>query len=298
MNVFGQSILLSAIVATGAFGGCGTYVPDIQEFWGTPEDNAVKVNLITGQVVCELRRAVQRVLWENAHTQTVYIGGPNPPPKKRDLKWFETWSVQTTLTLAIVENTAASPGVALNTIRPNAITRFPNGNVTTPQSFTFGFGGTLSATATRTDKLNMFFRVQDLRDAHPSMDLTCIPSTRANADLFIQSDLKLYDWLSAALLPYDAHIINYANNSTAQNAISHQVKFDIVSNGNVNPQWKLVQISANTGTTPLLAAGRNRTQELLITFGPTQNGMLAVPAQSLHTAGEIGTAVGQAVKAP
>jgi hypothetical protein len=206
------------------------------------------------------------------------------------------WAAQVTLNLTVVENSALTPGVALNSIFRSATTAFPGAaTVTTPQSFSLGIGGTASSTATRNDKLNMFFTVKELLYGMPSTGLTCIPNQPSNADLFVQSDLKLYDWLSAALLPYDVSIINYANNSTAQNAITHDIKFEIVSSGNVNPQWKLVRISSNTSPA-LFAVGRDRTQELIITFGPTQKGMLAPAAASSHQATETGSAVGQAIQ--
>jgi hypothetical protein len=279
--------------------GCGTYTPDIQEFWGTRLDAAYKVNKVSAQVVCELRRAVQRVLAENKSHSVVFGGGDpqHPPPKYRDLKWFESWSTQVTLTLNVAENSSLTPGVSINSILPNAVTKFANGSVTTGQSYSTGLGANLSSTATRVDKLNMFFTVKEL-ESPPSVGMPCIPPPQ-NADLFVQSDLKLYDWLSAALLPYDVSIINYANNSTAQNAISHDVKFEIVSNGNVNPTWKLVNIAANTAPA-LFAAGRDRSQDLDITFGPTQKGAngtpeLATTAQNSHLAEQIGLAVAQAL---
>jgi hypothetical protein len=123
----------------------------------------------------------------------------------------------------------------------------------------------------------------------------------------------LYDWLKAALLPYDVDIINYYNNATAQNTIQHEVKFQIVSNGNVTPTWKLVRVTANTSGN-FFAAGRDRTQDLTITFGPTIEAtaqpptsatdarrgtrtlQLATPAQNSHLAAEIGLAVSQALK--
>jgi hypothetical protein len=276
--------------------GCGTYVPDIQEFWGTPADATFMVNKVSAQVVCELRRAVQRVVFAKP-VEFVQRPGDPPPPKRRNFKWFvDTWAVQVTLNYIIIENTGLTPGVSLNSVFRSATTTFPGAPaVTSPQSFALGLGATASSTATRNDKLNMFFTVKELLLGTPSITKSCIPSEPANADLFIQSDLKLYDWLSAALLPYDVSIINYANNSTAQNAITHDIKFEIVSSGNVNPQWKLVQISANTSPT-LLAAGRDRTQELIITFGPTQKGMLATAAANSHQATEIGSAVGQAIQ--
>jgi hypothetical protein len=276
--------------------GCGTYVPDIHEFWGTHGDTRTKITKIAGQVVCELRRAVQKVVVESKNVQFVQLPGDPPPPKPRDLSWFvNTWAVQITLNLTIIENDALTPGVSLNRVLPNAITTFASApSVSTAQSFSLGFGGTASSTATRNDKLNMFYTVKELRYSTPSINLSCLhPPT--NADLFVESDLKIYDWLSAALLPYSADIINYANNSTVQNAITHDVKFQIVTSGSVNPQWKLVKISANTNPA-LFAVGRDRTQELIITFGPTQGGMLSPAAAYSHQATEIGSAVGQAVQ--
>jgi hypothetical protein len=287
-------VLLGAVSVLLA--GCGTYVPDIQEFWGTPLDATYKVNKISAQVVCELRRAVQRVVYRDLPEFIATPGAP-PPPKPRDFSWFvNKWAVQVTLNLIVIENSALTPGVALNSVFRSATTTFPGAaTVTTPQSFSLGLGGTASSTATRNDKLNMFFTVKELLYGMPSTALSCIPNQPANADLFVQSDLKLYDWLSAALLPYDVSIINYANNSTAQNAITHDIKFQIVSSGNVNPQWKLVRITANTSPT-LFGVGRDRSQELIITFGPTQKGMLAPAAANSHLATETGSAVGQAIQ--
>jgi len=273
---------------------CGTYVPDIQEFWGTPEDAKHNVTKVAGQVVCELRRAVQKVYTDR--TEFIQTPGAPPPPPPRDLNWFvNKWAVQVTLNLAIVENGALTPGASLTNVYRNGTTTFPGAAaITTPQSLSLGLGATASSTATRNDKLNMFFTVKELLYGTPSIEKTCIPPP-TNADLFLQSDLKIYDWLSAALLPYGADIVNYANNSTAQNAITHDVKFEIVSSGNINPQWKLVRVSANTSST-LLAAGRDRTQELIITFGPTQKGMLAQAAANSHLATETGAAVSQAIQ--
>ncbi len=283
-------------VVTLFLASCGTYVPEIEEFWGTPQDTNVKVTQIAGQVVCELRKAVQSVVWA-APPVLVQKPGEPPPPPPRDLSWFvNKWAVQVTLNLNIIENSALTPGVSYNNIYRNGITSFPGAAaVTTPQSLTLGLGATGSVAATRNDKLNMFYTVKELLNGPVSTQLPCLHATQANASLFLESDLKIYDWLSASILPYGAGVIDYANNTTAQNAITHDIKFEIVSSGSVNPQWKLVRFSG--GTNPaLLAAGRDRTQELIITFGPAQKGMLAPPAANSHLANETGSAVSQAIQ--
>lgn len=281
--------------------GCGTVVPDIQEFWGTPNDASEKVEQISSQVVCELRRAVQKVLWEDKHRNVVVSADPlAPQPHFQHLDWFEhTWGVQVTLNLNIAENSGVSPGISFVK------------NFNSAESFTAGLGASLTSTATRTDKLNMFFTVEGLAKGYKPVNLPCIDRQQANATLFLESDLKLYDWLHAALLPNFTNIVAYQSSTSSANVIQHEVKFEIVSNGNVTPSWKLVTLTANTSGT-FLSAGRDRTQDLTITFGPlaqynivsskshshmtAHNLELATPAENAHLAAEIGLAVSQALK--
>jgi uncharacterized membrane protein YgcG len=68
-------------------------------------------------------------------------------------------------------------------------------------------------------------------------------------------------------------------------AYSYEIKFVIVSSGNVTPTWKLVQVSANTSGT-FFATGRTRTHDLVITIGPNDNLTL-----NAHLASQIGQAV-------
>jgi hypothetical protein len=296
MNRVGPCKILATLLAVISVSGCGTYVPDLQEFWGTPEDATIKVNKIAGQVVCELHRAVQRVFKDNETNYPTFVAAPgHPPPKPHNLDWFYKWSVQVNLKLNVAEDTDLTPGVSLNTVLPSAVTGFPGKPaVTNPQSYLTGFGATLTTTGTRTDQLNMFFSVAELKNGQSAIAMSCIPPP-TNADLFVQSDLKLYDWLSAALLPNYADIIDYASNSSPQNTIIHDVKFEIVSDGSVNPSWKLVHISGNTSPN-LLSLGRDRTQELIITFGPAQKGALAPSAQNSLNAIETSSGISQALR--
>jgi hypothetical protein len=59
---------------------CGTFVPDIQEFWGTPLDATYKVNKVSAQVVCELRKAVQRVVYRDPPEFIQTSGAPPRHP--------------------------------------------------------------------------------------------------------------------------------------------------------------------------------------------------------------------------
>jgi hypothetical protein len=75
-------------------------------------------------------------------------------------------------------------------------------------------------------------------------------------------------------------------------SVSIEMKFVIISNGNLTPTWKLVNISANTGSSPLFSTGRTRTHDLIITVGP-DNADTRSAAYSLV----LGNAVANGVRA-
>ena len=194
----------------------------------------------------------------------------------------------------IAENTSLAPGATF--IQPLTAAS---------TSRSLSLGATASSTATRTDKLNLFYTVKELKRGKPSTDFSCIAGP-TNADLFVQSDLKLYDWLSAALVANATGIAHYNNSSSPKNGIEHEVKFEIVSDGSINPTWTLGRFTADTSGS-LFAVGRDRTQDLDIAFGPIASGgggggggaasaQLAPAAQDSHLATQIGLAVSQALK--
>ena len=55
-------------------------------------------------------------------------------------------------------------------------------------------------------------------------------------------------------------------------AITHEIKFEVITSGNITPTWHLVRVSANTnGGTNLFNTSRDRTSDLLITLAPAAN---------------------------
>jgi hypothetical protein len=77
--------------------------------------------------------------------------------------------------------------------------------------------------------------------------------------------------------------------SPTADVVSYEIKFVIMSNGNVAPTWKLIRFSANTGTTPLFSTGRTRSHDLIITIGPPPTP--GSTASNAHLASQIGEAV-------
>jgi uncharacterized membrane protein YgcG len=174
--------------------GCGTVVPNIAEPWDGARDigeqregdltgktTAMPISAtaqiefeIKKQIYCELKAAVQTVDWYSRNTGNVQL-------------LPHDWGASVSISLQVDESTALNPGVALNVAMANATSTFgvvqKVGNTTitppmtsTPQSFSLGFGATISSTATRIDKFDPYYSVQYL------LTPSSVPKNPSNAD--------------------------------------------------------------------------------------------------------------------
>ena len=176
------------------------------------------------------------------------------------------------------------------------------GPATLPQSYSFGMGGKASTQATRTDSSGASFTVKQLlnnakaggrhrmeqencsdqtidekaRDELYPGDKEHLSKTAQFLSLIVNNDLKIYEWLRSALhiqtiiAEFGGNIVAAGKDSTrgiGQNAITHEVQFVVVTDGNVTPQWKLVRVTGNPNS-PFFDASRSRTHDLIVTFGP------------------------------
>ena len=284
------SCLLAAFVS-----GCGTYVPEIQEFPGNSIDGELLVKNIVYNVSCEIADAVNYVIDQD--TKLAPANG-----NKRLAKWFDDWGIQTTLSLSLDEKGSVNP-VALWT---------PPGLTQPSQIFSIGGGANWTNDATRIEKLNSFNTVQQYRNR------SC--TNRPSGAYMLSSDLKLREWLVDVILVAntgDFDVPPSADGPWKSNVISHEVKFQVTTSGNLTPAWKLTRVSINQSGT-FLSASRDRTHDLTITLGPmakvvvatkqvrttkgemrTVDVVQAAPsaqAAEAHLASQIGSAVGTAVK--
>ncbi len=219
---------------------CGTYVPEIQDPPGDKVGGQQLVNLIIYNVTCEVRDALDDIY--------------NNPSHHVEHTFLDNWGVQITLSLQVEEKASASPSVNWTPLSPaNAL-------------FNLAGGGTLSADATRIDKTNSYLTVAELRK------LGRCKLQRPDGQLLLQSDLKLNEWLIDNVTASNTGGINFSTDTATgpfkQNVLSHEVKFDITSSGNVTPGWKLTRVSINQ-TGSFLAATRDRTNDVIMTLGPT-----------------------------
>jgi hypothetical protein len=227
-------------VASILVSGCGLYVPTIQDFGDTVTGQQL-VQSIAYNVTCEVQDAVYRIY--------------NNPDHPRKSTFLDTWGVQISLSLQVQEKGSTSPLV--NWFPPSPVT-----NV-----FNLSAGGTLSADATRQEKLNSYYLVSQIRALGP-----CDPTTRPGGLLLMQSDLGLEEWLRSNVTAADTGVVEYARDYTdgplKTNVISHEVKFSITNIGNLTPAWRMTRVLINQSGN-FLSATRDRTNDLIITLGPT-----------------------------
>jgi hypothetical protein len=250
------------LVMTGVLGACGTYVPNIPE--GVPDhvtEQQLVQKLLQG-VTCELRDAVNDFYQK----------------QQRAHLFLDSWGAQLTLTLTVEEK---------GELNPTAMWM--------PGMFSLFFGVDLSSDATRIETINSFRTIQEIRTLN-----SCSSGERPTGPFILQSDLRLEDLLFGSQVSTDTGQVNLAETAKAEgkNVIQHEVKFLVTSSGSLTPTWKLSRIWSVNQTGVFISALRNRTQDLLITLGATdQTGTaLGTPAANLALSAQIGAAVSNGVR--
>jgi hypothetical protein len=246
-------------------GGCGTYVPEIQEISADQAGGQLLVRAIARSIHCEIKDAV------------AYVVGIEPLAR-----WLLGWGAQMQITLTIDEQSSFSPS-----------------GLYSPMNIFFLLGGVgASAEATRIETLNYYYTVKDLYYSKACLDPKDIADSHSSSgSLLIQSDLKLRELLLdvataqatgdisvTSAIPADA-----STATTAKNGITHEITFKVITNGNVTPSWKLVRATINP-TPPLFMGSRTRTHDLIITFGPNQT--TTVAGQTTNSLGPLTPAAG------
>jgi hypothetical protein len=252
------------LTVSAALTACGTYVPNIPEFNGDPVSEQQLVQKIIQAVTCEVRDAVNS-FYAKQQRQHLFI---------------DNWGAQLTLTLTVEERSEFNPTA-----------------IWTPNTLLSLFGAVdIAADATRIDTINSFHTVREIRMFEP-----CSPEERPVGPFLLESDLKLENLLFDSQTAADIRQVNFAETGRAasgKDVIQHEVKFLVTTSGNINPTLKLSRVWVVNPSGLFLAALRNRTQDLLITFGPTdETGTnLAPAAASIALSSQIGIAVSNSLR--
>jgi hypothetical protein len=269
--VLGLSVLTSSLLS-----GCGTYVPQVQEFWEGVDITGDMELRIKQNIFCETVRALRYV---RQHIRS-NVNGVNQPSIP------DSFGVQMQVNLTVDEVGALNPSVGYNEVLPNVL----RDGVSVPQSFALNGSGTLSSDATRTDTWYSYYNVGKL--TRPGANAFCDePQDLHGSSPLLKADLEIQDYLMVAVPGADvfsssAPAAGGVGKSAKLDVYSYEIKFVVVSNGSINPVWKLVNVSTGNGTLPLVNAGRTRTHDLILTFGPGTD-TPALFAQQAHFTGQI-----------
>lgn len=269
-------------------------VPEAAPALGHEWKKRVLFDVIRG-VQCEIRWAVTRQLqrdWDHEYG-------------KRKLAWFENWNALIDLNLRVEDSLSFNPGVSLKT--PNWVDASVGlGDYSRPrvmqQSYNFGFGGGVTYSASREDKVQFaypFRQFLDETDATPERG-----SCYNIGGVVINADLKIDDWLDDVLEPIrkcaflgmpreeetvipilssqvpltracrDTDFSRLAIGDPIK-SISHKITFILTFDVNATPSWNLVRVA--TTSSRLFDANRKDTSELLMTFGPPAGGAKPSP---------------------
>ena len=253
-----KGLCLGAALMQLTLAGCGANIPQVNEFWEgrdvdrsgpMPVDNSMALAIKT-DIFCELVQAI------------VDVNGRASDRKPKLIP--DDFGVQLQTTITIDENTAVNPGVTLNRTFENAM---PHG-VTFGQSFNLGLGLGASRDAMRVDTAYTYWKIGKIANTH-NLEGCKDDANRTGSSPLLRPDLGIEDYLYGAVRQAD-----FLRSSDAGRAktpkldiYSYEVKFIVISNGNINPTWKLVNASSSN-TMPFLSSGRTRTHDLILTFGP------------------------------
>lgn len=234
---------IAPLCAGALVGGCGLFVPEIQENRARPIDGVLMVQAIVESVRCQMIDVFKEL--DKADRARPF----------RVAQFLDHWGVEMTLTLTLDEKTTLAPNLSWMPPSPASAV------------FTLGGGAGGTAEATRTDKMSFYYLIPALRQQ---------PSCRSGVQqgnensLLVENDLKLDEWLKAYLSTIGTQQATApvtADGALKDTVLTHDIKFDITSTGNITPAWKLSRVSVNPSGT-FFTASRDRTHDMSIVLGP------------------------------
>jgi len=231
------------------------------------------VRIIVRSVECELKHAVTDVV--NTDRNQGHLRANH----RYYTDFLNNWGAEVALTFTIVEKSGFNPNATWLPHSPAAAVFTLNGNAS------------LSEQATRIEKLNFFYTMKDLY--LPDGKECDASGEDPSGSFLIRNDLKLKDLLDGRIFPA---VVGIADTPGAgqKNVLSQQITFQAVISGSLTPTVILTRASVDTAGS-LLSGSRDKTHDLLITFGPLDKpaggkSLIAIAEQS-HFTSQINSGV-------
>lgn len=289
----------TASIIALALASCGIVTPRIQEAWdvdipkGTLDPPLPVAYTASSRLEFEIMRRVYCDIKDGVNAADRYSvtrgDDFNHMTRVRSGIIPPGWIVSVSLSLAAEESSSLSPGVSLVSPLASLVTNAGSAHpVVNAQSSSVGIGATLSGTATKTQKAEPFWLLDNMKGA-PKPQSWCFKSRETgrfvndpfdfgtpkpeSSPFVLESDLEIKEWIFGEMINWvlydsDSKPMKHPDNKgSGNNTITQELSFVVVSSASITPSWKLARATANTAA-PFFGTGRTRTHNLIITIGP------------------------------
>lgn len=255
--------------------GCGTYIPS-QRDWPRSSSREVEDmnSTLIRSIVCELSYAVTLAVKEdlaqareraNHRVYSSFLAG---------------WGVEVATDLTVSENSSLNPTGLWEPL--------------SPLSPVFSLAGGISggAVATNENNFNVFYPIAalykpNLFQRNSTERLCRDPSGNKEGSPLVDIDLKILPLLESRIQIVKLGLASDPDNAELikdeKNVLTQTVSIKETVSGDITPTWKFTIGTVNPSGN-LFSAGRERTHQVIFTFGPLAKGgrSLSALAQAFH----------------
>ncbi|NSZ09775.1 hypothetical protein G6M14_25730 [Agrobacterium tumefaciens] len=252
---------LACVSLVCVLAGCGATLPVMDYRHSSDEAFAGFVRAIAAHVKCEMRRAVALEY------------APNDP--NREVLY--DWAAKIALTIRAFDKGNLNPNVSL---------------INSTQILKAAIGAQVETNGTREMTMTYYLPFKELLPSRDAIDekgktLDC---SKMNIEIEpIAGNLGIESTLQAALQAWDGFgTLSDRIEGGPFETVTHKVSFQVTGGASTTPTWTFTDVTVNPSPT-FLSGTRTRTDELLITMGPTQLGARKerIPSPALNQSFEV-----------
>jgi hypothetical protein len=237
---------------------CGTYIPSQRDWPHASAREVADMNAaLLSSVVCELSYAVTLAIAEDR----------SEAPRRRSRRTYSDflngWGVEVATDLTVTENSTVNPTGLWAPVSPISTV------------FTLAAGISAGATSTNENKYNVFYPISALYKPNyfplNSRDRPCRnPLGNKEGSPLVDIDLQILPLLQSRIQVAQLHLADEPQKTEIvageKNVLTQTVSIKESVSGDITPTWKFTTGSLNPSG-KLLGAGRDRTHQIVFTFG-------------------------------
>ena len=233
---------------------CGTYIPSQRDWPNGSVTNVENMNAVLAHsIICELSYAVTLTVLNDVET------APHRRSRSTHADFLANWGVEVATDLTVLEKSAINPAAIWT---PNAI-------------FSLAGGFAAGAEASNDNQYNVFYPLSALykpnffhtgSDDRPCRD----PNGNKEGSPLVDIDLQILPLLETRVLLVNLNFADAPGKVTVEgekNVLTQTVSIKETLSGDVTPKWTFTNVTVNSQS-PFLNAERDRTHQIVFTFGP------------------------------